>query len=232
VDGGAEQTESPQCEADGVEILNGADIVIKNVSWLWEDWLAQGKLHMIGGAPGDDKTTISLAWGAIISIGAQWPDGSQAPLGDVLIWSGEDDVADTLLPRFIAAGGDRRRFHVVGPVKENGQKRPFDPSKDVAKLIAAARKILDLRLVIIDPIVAAVAGDSHKASEVRRALYPFVVFAEKVGTAILGISHFAKGSQGKSPLERLLGSEAFGAAGRVVYGSAVDQGPARADWSA
>ena len=75
-------------------------------------------------------------------------------------------------------------------------------------------------LLIIDPIVNAVAGDSHKNGEVRRALQPVVDFGEKLNCAVLGITHFSKGGQGKDPLERVTGSLAFGALARIVLATA------------
>jgi hypothetical protein len=47
--------------ADGVVLRNAADLTPQPVSWLWRDWLALGKLHILAGAPGQGKTTIALA---------------------------------------------------------------------------------------------------------------------------------------------------------------------------
>ena len=54
-------------------------------------------------------------------------------------------------------------------------------------------------LLIIDPIVSAVAGDMHRANDVRRSLQAVVDFAEVHACAVIGITHFAKGGAGKSP---------------------------------
>jgi putative DNA primase/helicase len=70
--------------------------------------------------------------------------------------------------------------------------------------------------LIVDPVVSAVAGDSHKNGEVRRALQPLVDLASALQAAVLGISHFSKGSSGRDPVERVTGSLAFGALARVV----------------
>lgn len=51
----------------------------------------------------------------------------------------------------------------------------------------------DISLLIVDPVVNAIACDSHKNREVRRALQPLVDFGEKLCCAVLGISHFSKG---------------------------------------
>jgi hypothetical protein len=77
--------------------------------------------------------------------------------------------------------------------------------------------------VIIDPIVMAVAGDSHKNAETRRGLGPLVAFAERHNVVLLGITHFSKNTSGKSPVERVNGSLAFGALARVVLATGVSE---------
>jgi len=39
------------------------------IEWLWPGWLAGGKIHIIGGAPGSGKTTICMKLAAIVSSG-------------------------------------------------------------------------------------------------------------------------------------------------------------------
>jgi putative DNA primase/helicase len=66
-----------------------------------------GKLTLIAGEPGLGKSQLSLAIAVAVTTGGAWPDGSgRAPLGSVIILSAEDGVADTIRPRFDAAGGD------------------------------------------------------------------------------------------------------------------------------
>jgi putative DNA primase/helicase len=123
----------------------------------------------------------------------------------------------------MAAGADMRRIHfVTGAVDADGKARSFDPSTDIQALQrAAAGK--NITLMIVDPIVSAVAGDSHKNTEVRRALQPLVDFAAQAKCSILGITHYSKGSQGADPTDRVIGSVAFGAVARVVF-ACVKQG--------
>jgi putative DNA primase/helicase len=118
----------------------------------------------------------------------------------VLVWSGEDDPADTLLPRLLAAGADLTRVHFVGEVVEQGQRRPFDPASDIHRAAGCRPRVARLRFILIDPVVSAVAGDSHKNTEVRRGLQPLVDFATaSAGAALVGITHFSKGGQGQDP---------------------------------
>ena len=199
-----------------VVLVRGSELAPEAVNWLWEGWLALGKLGVLAGPPGCGKTTLALACMATVTSGGRWPDGSRCPVGNVLIWSGEDDPSDTLLPRLIAAGADRSRVYFVTGSRINGEVLPFDPSRDLVQLSAQAEKIGNVRLLVVDPVVSAVTGDSHKNTEVRRSLQPLVDLGGYLGAAVLGISHFSKGTGGKDPTERVTGSVAFGAVARVV----------------
>lgn len=211
-----------------VEITRADKVEVSPIRWLWPGWLARGKLHVLAGAPGTGKTTIALALAAVVTRGGSWPDASRSPRGSCLIWSGEDDPADTLVPRLLAAGADLSRVFFVGAVREGDERRAFDPAVDLLALRTEAFDIPDLSLVIADPIVSAVAGDSHKNTEVRRALQPLVNLAHELGAAVLGITHFSKGTGGRDPLERVTGSVAFGALARVVMVTAKGEPAAEA----
>ena len=201
---------------DGVIVINGADLTPEPVRWLWNGWLARGKVHIVAGAPGQGKTTIALSFAATVTSGGRWPDGSQCECGNVLIWSGEDDLADTLLPRLLASGAKRERVFFVTGARVNGDVQEFDPSRHMAALKTEAQRIGNVGLIIVDPVVSAVTGDSHKNTETRRALQPLVEFAASVDAALLGITHFSKGGQGSDPTQRVIGSIAFAAVARVV----------------
>jgi putative DNA primase/helicase len=209
-----------------VSLQCAADIKPEPIRWLWDGWLAKGKLHIFAGTAGTGKTTISIALAATITTGGRFPDGSPCPTGSVLIWSGEDSPADTLIPRLMAASADLNKVHFIGDtLTAEYESRSFDPAIDMQALERKAATIPDLALLIIDPIVNAVAGDSHKNGEVRRALQPVVDFGERLNCAVLGITHFSKGGQGKDPLERVTGSLAFGALARIVLATAkIDDG--------
>lgn len=204
--------------ASGVQLICAASIAPKPISWLWPGWLAAGKLHILAGAPGTGKSTLAFALAASLSNGSRWPDGTPAEPGQVAIWSGEDDPEDTIVPRLMACGADLASVQIVcGMAGED--PRPFDPALDMAALRLALSG-RNIRLLIVDPVVSAVAGDSHKNTEVRRALQPLVDLAAATGCAVLGISHFTKSSAGKDPLDRVTGSLAFGALARVVLAAA------------
>ncbi|MBK8801064.1 MAG: AAA family ATPase [Fibrobacteres bacterium] len=201
----------------GVGLVWACDVVPEPISWLWEGWIAAGKLHILGGRAGTGKTTLAMSLAATVSRGGSFPDGSRcgAP-GRVLIWTGEDDPKDTLVPRLHAVGADLEKVAFVQTVRDAEEDRSFDPATDLPLLSEKVRQLRDVRLVIVDSIVSAVAGDSHQNGEVRRSLQPFVDIGNRFGCAVLGITHFSKGTSGGNPLERVTGSVAFGALARLV----------------
>lgn len=201
--------------APSVRLIRGDAVKLEPVRWLWRGFLPAGMLTILGGAPGCGKTTIALSLAATVTRGAAWPDGSRcAQAGDVLIWSGEDAPA-VLAARLVAAGADMTRVHFIDGVTDRDGDA-FDPGRDMDLLEATADTLQAPRLLILDPIVSAVAGDSHKGAEVRRALQPVVALGQRLGCAVLGITHFSKGTGGRDPVERVTGSIAFAALARLV----------------
>lgn len=205
-------------QEQGLLFTCAADIVPLPVDWAWKGWLANKKFHIIGGPPGSSKTTTALSFAATISSGGYWPDGTQSERGIVLIWSGEDGADDTLVPRLLAAGADLKNVHFInGAVGENGTgNRAFDASRDYPKVLEAAKLLGGVRMLILDPIVSSVSGDSHKNAEVRRNLQPVVDFADQARCVVIGVTHLSKGTHGKDVVERITGSIAFTALPRVV----------------
>jgi putative DNA primase/helicase len=195
-------------------LVPAANFEPSEINWLWRGFIPAGKLSIIAGAPGVGKTTLGLNFMATISAGGQWPDGAAAEQGETAIWTGEDSIEDSLIPRLLAMDANLDRVKIVGGDVE----RPFDPARDVAALQDELNNMTEfLRLLVIDPLVAVLgSADSHRNSDTRAALGPLAQLAADTGAAVLGVHHLTKGSAGRDPLERLTGSLAFGALARSV----------------
>ncbi len=218
-----------------VTIQWGNTVVDEAITWVWENHIPQKMVTLLVGEPGGGKNHVACSIAATISIGGLYPDGTRAKQGNVLIWSGEEGIANVLSPRVRLAGADMTRVGFIDGFRKTKdlKPRPFDPSTDMAILEKKVRSVPGgVALVIIDPIVSAMpsGSDSYKNAEVRRGLQPIVDLAGATGAAVLGITHFNKSNPGLSPLARVCGSLAFGAVTRACLAVAENvsgKGPER-----
>jgi putative DNA primase/helicase len=202
-----------------------ADVAPEPVRWLWPGRIALGKLSLLAGQPGLGKSFLSLDMAARVSRGDGWPcDGGAAEPGGVVLLSAEDDVADTIVPRLIAARADRSRIHTMRalyqPLPGLGvaaeKPVPFSLIEHIPQLEQLIRRAAPCRLVIIDPVSAFLGcTDSHNNSEVRGVLAPLAEMAARHRVAVVAVTHLNKG-QG-SALDRVIGSIVFTAAARAAY---------------
>ena len=192
------------------------------IEWIWEKFLVRGKFHILGGQPGTAKTTIALDIAAKITNGEPFPDGSQIDkIGNVIIWSDEDSISDVLKPRLIAANANLDRISFIDSINfGDNQNRAIDPSTDLKQLYNSFPE-LPIDLIIFDPITSLIKGDSNKQVDVRDSLRWITELAEEKSCAILGITHFTKGTAGTSPVERITGSVAFSALSRIALATLI-----------
>jgi hypothetical protein len=193
---------------------------------LWPDRFAFGKLTLIAGEPGIGKSQITAFIAAAVSNGSEWPNQEgRSPIGRVLMFSAEDDDADTIRPRLDAAGADVQKIFFAGVVEKHGEISAlgFDLTKHVAVLEheIASR---DINVAILDPFNAFLGTTkSHEAAQVRAALLPLIEMAARKRVAIIGIMHLNKVIGGSNALHRVVGSGAFTAIARSVYAVAREQ---------
>ncbi len=215
---------------DGMPVLiQLSEVKPELVDWLWPGRFAVGKLTLVAGDPGLGKSFLTLDMAARVSRGLPWPDSpqiSQSP-GGVILLNAEDGVADTIVPRLIAAGADLRRIVAIEAIRTvtNGRTaaRTFDLSKDLQALEQAIISIEDCRLVVIDPLTAYLGGtDSHKNAEIRGLLAPFAELAARHKVAIVAVTHLNK-SGGGPAIYRAIGSLAFAAAARAAWAVSKDK---------
>lgn len=217
-------------------VRSGADYARRPVEWLWHKRIPVGKVTLLCGDPGLGKSLVALDVAARVTTGAPFPatpikPQSSSPLnpepqtlnptdsrpgylrsgsapGSVLVLTNEDDIADTIRPRFEALGGDLRRIF-------------FDESitnlrDDFARLVETLDSIPDCRLIIVDPVNAFVGpSDSHFHTVVRRVLKPLADLAKQRGIAILAVTHLRK-SNGAT-IQRAAGTMGFVGFARTVW---------------
>ena len=208
-----------------INLVRMNDIEEEAITWLWEGFLPKATLTLLGGAIQAGKSTIAMSLAATVTTGGLWPDKTRCNgPGNVIFWSSEEVVKSVVKPRLMAAGADTSRILTIeSSVNERGELCAFDPTQDIPLLRQAIMQLGSISLVIIDPMISAVSGDTNKANDVRRSLQPVVDLAEEFDCTVLGIHHLAKNSEGKSTNDRMLGSQAFAAMARMVLVAAKDE---------
>jgi putative DNA primase/helicase len=216
---------APKNEAPDKRELNIvclADVRTKQIQWLWPGRIAKGKVTALAGHPGIGKSMAGIDISARITKGARWPCGEGiAPKGSVIILTTEDDAADTIKPRILAAGGDVAKvYHIDGVREADGRHRTFSLSDDLELLEQKAKEIGDVVMIQIDPVNAympkASNFDSYKDTDIRSLFEPIQAMAARLNIAIWVVTHFNK-TGGDKAMMRFLGSVGMLALARAAY---------------
>jgi hypothetical protein len=192
--------------------IPASSITMRRVRWLWKDRLPLGMFSLLAGREGIGKSCLAVELAARVTTGAL--DGDQEP-APVFYVAAEDSWEHTVKPRFKAAGADLSLVHLVRVRDGAGLSDPSLPT-DLAALEPQIRE-MGVRFVVLDPIISRLDDglDTHKDSDVRRALEPLARLAERTDAAILGIIHVNK-TDTTDPLTAVMGSKAFAATARAV----------------
>ena len=158
--------EDPRDDEPIIEITPISDVRPEPIRWLWPKRIPQGKLTVLAGDPGLGKSFVSIDIAARISVGGNWPDEGKAPVGNVLIASAEDGIADTIRPRLDQQFADVSRVFAIGvTVKHRNQLTSLSLAVHLAQLEAAITQHR-AKLLVIDPILGFTGRtDTHKTSE-------------------------------------------------------------------
>lgn len=192
-----------------------ADIEPASIAWLWRDFLPLGNLSLIYGTEGDGKSTLTAMIAAMASLG-KLPGALQGKPTNVEIFAYEDDASAVLVPRLLAAGADMQRILI------HGGDLSMDPLTlpDDAEALGCALLSRESKLVIVDPLPDALREglkDSNNG-DVRKALVPLQVMAQKTGAAVVGVTHPNKAATDAA--NKVMGSKAWRSVPRsvILYG--------------
>ncbi|MHB1926717.1 MAG: AAA family ATPase [Leptospirillum sp.] len=193
-----------------------SSVEARPIEWLWPGYFPEGALCLLDGDPGLGKSFLTLDLAARVSAGKHFPTGEKATPGGVVILSYEDDPGVTIRPRLETMGADLDRIVLLEGVTDD--KGPRLPHVADIEAIREAVKEIDARLVIVDPLMAALPGavDSHSDQNVRSVLAPLSRLSQETRTTVIVVRHLNK-SGGGSPLYRGGGSIGIVAAARAAF---------------
>lgn len=185
----------------GVDLISASEIEPTKVKWLCPPYLPQGKVSAIVGDPGDGKSTLVLTIAAALTRGEPLPFSENTEPFEpitVIYQTTEDDLADTVVPRFIRAGGVRERLVFI---KEDKDHLTFSDDR-----IRTAIELTGAKFLVLDPISAYIGDiNLNAANEVRPQFNHLIEICKDTGCTILLIGHMNKG-EGLKALYRMIGS--------------------------
>jgi len=192
------------------DITRLSNVKAEKVNWLFEPYIAIGKVMIVEGQPGQGKTFMSLAIASAVTIGGRGlPGDIEFEPGIVLLMSAEDGVADTIKPRVDTM--EANQHSIIIP----NELFTLDEAgfRDLEKLVRDHKP----RLVIIDPMMPFLkaGADSNKATDMRPFFRSLSRLAEKYGCAIVVTRHLAK-SKDQDGVAKGLGSIDIAAAVRSI----------------
>ena len=185
---------------ENLKIISGSEVEPKEVDWLWYPYIPYGKVTIVQGDPGEGKSTFVLNLAAMLTTGTQLPysEEENEPM-NVIYQNTEDDAEDTVIPRFINAGGDVNRIFFID---ERSQALSFSDER-----IGETIRRTGAKLIIFDPLTSYIGADIsiNLANEVRSRMNYLIEVAKATGCAIIIVGHMNKMSGAKA-MYRSLGS--------------------------
>ena len=176
-----------------LKLISAESIEPKEVKWLWYPFIPIGKVTIVQGDPGDGKSTFMLKLAALMTKGEPFPfteDESSDPK-HVIYQTTEDDADDTVVPRFLNAGGDPKHLTFID---ESEKAVTFADER-----IAEAIKETGAKMLVLDPLSSYI-GDCalNQANEVRPRFNYLIKTARENECAIVIVDHMNKASQTKA----------------------------------
>ena len=200
----------------------------KPLEWLWKNRIPKSKITIFGGNPDAGKSLVSLDLTARLTKGRDWPDGESNGIGvaEVALLFCEDDAADTVKPRLLAAGADcakvHRLFSTFVSTDGNGKERQIAFDTDLHMLERFLLEHPAIRFLVIDPISNYLGEASMvKETDVRRVLVPLAELSARLEVTILLIAHLNKRSD-VSALHKIMGAVAISGVARAAWMFAED----------
>ncbi|MDA8086801.1 MAG: bifunctional DNA primase/polymerase [Nitrospiraceae bacterium] len=170
----------------------------EKVQWLWHSYIPLGKITLIDGDPGNGKSLFAIDLIARVTKGLPMPDGSTGASGGAVILALEDGLADTIVPRLEAAGGDKSQVAALQGIADAKGNLRLPTISDIDHIARACDEV-QARLLVIDPLMAYMGDvNSWKDQDIRQGLAPLVRMAEEKNDAVLVIRHLNKSSASHS----------------------------------
>ncbi len=180
-------------------LVNWSKIRPRPIQWLVKGLLPIGNLCALSGPGGASKSTFLRHVSACLISGRGDLAHPCGELFSVLWLRAEDGPDDQILPSLLAEGLSQEeisRFHLVSQVEiGNKSQEPCANTATMKALESHLENHPDCKLVVIDPLMDLLAPanlNPDKAEDIRRALRPLQVLAQRFDACVLLLTHDSK----------------------------------------
>jgi AAA domain len=208
---------APQGTRGHAVVVSMDEVEEREIDWLWNPYIALGKLCLLDGDPGTGKTGLACMLASAVSRGYPMPDQTGRPTvptgepGITLIVAAEDDLADTWKKRLRLADADMSKIKVLDHiVTHQGQKQYF--TLEHLPLLEEEVQRYRPKLVYVDSLQLILGGkvDINRANQVVETLEGLIDLAAQYHFALVCTRHPSKPGQNIGRLiHRGMGSQAF-----------------------
>jgi hypothetical protein len=204
----------------GITGIRLSDVKERPVEWLWTNRLPAGCGLVVSGAPGTNKSMLSLSLVACVPTGTDWPDGEKNEMGprEVLIAATEDNLETTIKPRLMAMGADMNKITSIKNVFDVGndgkrKSRDLNLDGDAAKLYRMLKARPDILMVVLDPLTGFFGDvDGNDNRRIRPMMQRIAKVCRLTGVAFVLLIHENKRGDANA-VDKILGA---GAVAQVV----------------
>src|SRR5258708_1433048 len=195
-------------------------------SWVWKGHILAEDVSMLVGEEKSGKGNLGCDVAVRQAMG--WPMPPYDPHdpdldpelfstpGYVIMITPEDKSGDTVVHRLIAGGATKECLGRIddmskvsrGRLKGNTTRRRFSLPQDIPLLHARIQELGDVRLVIMDPLLAVATTTISFNQQVRMNIIdPLQEVAEETGVAIWFTNHTTKGATVENIRDHIFGSK-------------------------
>lgn len=200
-------------------------LTLPPVEWLWENWIPNGMLSLLGAWQGTGKSWLALDLARIVSQGDKWPDGAAVQHNGPCIYVEAEAVPRITVDRIRSMSIDAKHIY------------PFLPdsfgimdlaNRDWQDRLADMVDSLHPRLIIIDSLTNVSETGQNGVEDVRNLLMYLVRLADFGNCGLVAIHHLRKPAGGQLTLPGVSihdfrGSGHITAMARTIMGLSVVQ---------
>lgn len=179
------------------------------LDWVFEPCIPGAKVTLLSGAGGSSKSFLSLTLACQLAIEQEFGPYKPTKGGKALLMVGEEDKGDThrrlraiLRSRMYSKEQQALIEERVGVVSVRGmdwrlnfhdEAGDLHESERVDYLIDEVRGLGDVRLIVLDPLVAFNGANENDNMEMARLMFTLDRVAERTRAAVLVLHHVSKG---------------------------------------